>query len=123
MSDNYKQKLEQILQMRIFSKILDSHISLLEQKREDSEEAPKNLDIQKLPRNFNSYVEYRNRIAGIRAEDNAYMRVVKQEASHIENVKYWAKVLYEKIPKLLAVSLIFLIVRASNKAINHPSSF
>ena len=74
-------------------------------EKDDIDAKIKGKGLKSLPYDFGSFTSTQNRRAGIRIEDNEYRNVVKQEASYLEEVKYWKEILDDKIPKMYTVSL------------------
>ena len=102
-ADDLEEAYSKIRNMGFLDKLIKSHLEML--KDDSGDEGVINTNKDRLPRNFNSYVESMNRLEGIRVEDNEYKNIIKQEVTYLEEVEYWRKVVYEKLPKMFEVKI------------------
>jgi cell shape-determining protein MreC len=93
-SYDLKASAEQILSLDYIQTLINNFL----EKTDNS--SNRNETPTHLPRNYESFNAKQVRLENIRTEDNHYKNLVKQEATHVENAKYWHKVLYEKIPEM-----------------------
>lgn len=87
--------MEQLISLDYIQKLIKGILEY-----EESEIITTDKTVKYLKRSLDAYNAKQSRLESIREEDNYFKNFIKQEASHIEEAKYWNHILYEKIPEM-----------------------